>query len=142
MCGPFAYQITEGYSFAPVSYAASPGTITVSTNLIADASTHTATFDAYLVNYPAATHAQITFTIDIINPCLTAVIQTQTLGTPVDYQILQPLPNFQSVLPIPMHEDSVGQFFTDPVKCGVKHYTASVAWASIRAPADPLTTDF
>ena len=83
MCGPIEYTIVEAYSFVSIASAADPGTISVQSSLLSDANTYTATFQAKLTNYPLVAPVEITFTITLVDPCLTTSLSLSTTLTAV-----------------------------------------------------------
>ena len=66
-----------------VSSLTNPGTISIQTNQLSNAGVYTATFDTLLTDYPAVAHAQVVFTITIVDPCLTTVLALPTVLSPV-----------------------------------------------------------
>jgi len=77
VCGPYTYTILEGYSFTLVDSALA--TLTVVTNIMADIGVYTATMEAKLTNYPAAAPVLVSFSITIVDPCLTTVVTLPAL---------------------------------------------------------------
>lgn len=85
LCGAYTYKIVEAYTWATVSAAANPGSISVFTTSIPLCNTYTATFEVGLASYPAVPKIQIPFTINILNPCFDTVLSFPV--PPADYTI-------------------------------------------------------
>lgn len=83
--------------------------------------------------------ALLLLSIHAVDPCTTTTISSQKLATPTPYQIVYTLPNPQPVLSFNLHQDSVGILNANPSFCGAKTYTTNKSWATVVAPANPLT---
>jgi hypothetical protein len=79
VCGPFTYTNTEAYPWLTIDQATA--TITVLSANMADIGPHTATLRASLTNYPSAPPVSVTFTVTMVDPCLTTVLSLPALST-------------------------------------------------------------
>ena len=85
ICGPLQYTIVEGYSFVSLIPSVSgnnidPWTISVTTTSLADIKTHTVTLKTTLVNYPTVTAVSLTFSLEIMHPCVLTVINAAAIS--------------------------------------------------------------
>ena len=107
--------------------------------------THIITLQVTLLNYPGVPPAtSVILNAVVQDPCIGAVIDPQTITSPLDYQLV-----FGQLGPITlttwmMNTDSAGNALFDPMFCGVKTYTPSAngAWISVLTPADPLSQPY
>jgi hypothetical protein len=79
VCGSFTYTNTEAYPWLTIDQATA--TITVLSTNMADIGPHTVTLRASLTNYPSAPPVSVTFTVTMVDPCLTTVLSLPTLST-------------------------------------------------------------
>jgi hypothetical protein len=119
-CGPIAYSIVEGYSFVSLSSLSNPGTISIQTNKLSDAGVYTATFDALLTTYPTVAHAEIVFTITIIDPCLTTMLALPTALAPVTIVAMSGIGSSALFAPA---TDTAGTAAATPGLCGPRLYS-------------------
>jgi len=80
-------------------------------------------------------------TATVINACCTATINSQTLTSPLTYQITHSTAA-STVLSFTMNSDSAGTAASNPMLCGTKAYLTGKTWLSVTTPADPLTQQF
>ena len=85
ICGSLQYTIVEGYSFVSLIPSVSgnnidPWTISVTTTSLADIKTHTVTLKTTLVNYPTVTAVSLTFSLEIMHPCVLTVINAAAIS--------------------------------------------------------------
>jgi hypothetical protein len=79
VCGPLVFTNLLSLPFMLIDQAA--GSITVKTNDMSLIGSHNATMRAALLNYPSSVPADISFTINLIDPCLTTVLSLPSLQT-------------------------------------------------------------
>ena len=122
--------MAEGYTFVSVTSLSNPGTISIQTSMLADAGVYTATLDAKLTSYPAVTHAQVIFTITVIDPCLTTTLTLPTVLAPVTITAMSGTGSSQIFLPA---TDAAGAAAATPGLCGNRIYSI------VEAPAQAFT---
>ena len=116
-CGPITYSIVEGYSFLTLDVTGL--LLTLQSNLIADAGSYTATLSASLTNYPAVAAAQISFSLELINPCLTTVLTLPTTLSAFTITVGDGVGFEQTFMPA---TDSKADAATTPALCGPRVY--------------------
>ena len=78
LCGPIEYRIVQNFPWVIVSFVNGIGALSVQTTSLAHVGEHLVTFEAKLTNYEEVTPLSATFSVRIINPCITTTLSLPT----------------------------------------------------------------
>ena len=102
------------------------GAISVQTTSLAHVGLHSVTFEAKLTNYAEVTPLLATFSVNIINPCLTTILSLPTNLASVTITSLSGIGDTQNFLPA---TDSASSMASIPELCGNRIYSIVEAQA-------------
>ena len=77
LCGSFTYIIIQGYSFLTIN--SSTLMLNLSSSNMSDIGTYSATLSASLTNYPSVPTVMLNFSVMLVDPCLTTVLNLPTV---------------------------------------------------------------
>ena len=140
LCGPIEYSIVEAYTFATITYTSETGTISIASDKMSDIGVKMATFQAKLTNYPNVAPVQVTFTINLIDPCLSTVLTLPTTLTDVTIGSMSGVQESQLFAPA---TDSAATSAGVVDLCGPRAYSIVEATAqNFISIVSPVTTDW
>jgi hypothetical protein len=114
-------------------------TLTTFTNLLADVGVYTVIVTATMVSYPTVLAGTATYTLTVVDPCATALMDNLSQVIPqMDYTVLLAA-NPTNATFQPFTDDAAVNFL-NPSICGPKVYSIVEAWPflTITAPASGL----